>query len=952
MRFEDFVLSLFNTPESSFNQDFKEKIKTISDVEVQSFWNSLLNFLNQRQVESKTTLIEEDFQENSFFDFIQNQSDKDTSVATINNYWNESIQDMINYFYTYFDEYNPEFTQNFLKTSRVQWGKMPTSNNTSFNSNDIKNADAGNVFSKVTSEIWGELVRPWYNIDWDTYYKIRTAGDLIDQKAAKTKDNLTFTREQQEDEFVNQLSHYIRLIMPNNSRRVSIEDLNRNFWVISSVLQAICSYLFDPAAPIPHLFKDTLNELAQLWDNVLYLWAAFGIISQKEAADMRIIIMPLPNSKYQTYVKYDNFSIDYGAAAQEAGSEELLVKLRLEFLTKKYSHSNLCILLYTRNNNYYQNYYASQTYRGIAFYNAKKEKFSYVPLKAFVEGQGSNYSVYFNPDNYKTYLYAMRETETYYKWSFPIANISNIVEDTTYKSKRFYGALRIEPEISFEVNAAGDLQVSKLNLIAIDAMEKALYRSGKQILGYLSTEVITENSQSGTLTREVYVSGEPALGNLDIYDAAISQAYYLGEIPSCSGLSASQPVFVYSADSQILGEGKLIKIGNYLPATFTNYYTNSDYYGEQLAPNWRSTDYLLNLTITGSSHKSTVSAIYGGHLGSTYVIPSQSCLLYVPRISSSGKYSFEEYKTTDTDGTTEVKASPSKMNTEKYKNLGNSVILEYLKNGEAPSVITYYIAGVGIRPWHNTTSHDLFQGYWSTTMLTHMFRYIPIALEKYFEPEDLQGGQNAYDKNGKRIGTLHCLGAVNKREEKFDINSQTTFATSGGTTWRLPQLFPERKIAEYLTYVEQTSELTYFVDLSRTSPLKTAYENNGISGVTQELNNNYSDYINLSPSDTYYGVVMTDEGLRPTFHNPSGLWAVFDGNSNANYNRNHDTYTKTPDRREVAYVNFNFSSAGMQLDNDTSYGRSKEQSNFARVTNADIILPPSRSTDMDFSNDW
>jgi hypothetical protein len=84
--------------------------------------------------------------------------------------------------------------------------------------------------------------------------------------------------------------------MPNNSRRVAVEDLNRNFWVISSVMQAVCSYLWGEYAPIPYLMKNILNELVQLWENIMYLWIAFNMISQKGGRGIKTIIMPLPRT--------------------------------------------------------------------------------------------------------------------------------------------------------------------------------------------------------------------------------------------------------------------------------------------------------------------------------------------------------------------------------------------------------------------------------------------------------------------------------------------------------------------------------------------------------------------------------------------------------------------------------------------------------------------------------
>lgn len=933
MTFKNFVLSLFNRPDSTFEEDFKKKIKTIDDVKTYRFWNSLLSFLAERPTESMTTLIEEDFKQESFFDFVQKNTDLSPEIDTLTSYWNESIQDLVDYFYLHLNDDMFEITNNTLERTQILNPKIPASNGNGFSSIDIKNADAGNVFAKVTSEIWAEIVRPWYNIDWLTYYSVRNDGDTIDQKAASNDKNLSFTRLQEPNEFEDQLNRWIRLIMPNNSRRVSVEDLNRNFWVISSVLSAVSTYLFDPAAPIPYLTKGILKELLQLWDNVLYLWAAFAIISQKEAADLRTIILPLPKSALQPYVKYDDFIVNYPTTLNE---EKAFVLERVKYLIKKYSHSNLCILPYTRNDNYYKNHFSSQSFRCVIFYNAQTEKISFIPLRARVDGV-STYTVYFNPHNFDDYLYAIRETDTYYKWSFPIKNIGNVLDGDDYSAKRFYSALRIRPTIDFCVNEDGKLQLSTLSLVGVDAVEESLYGNTKMIISYTSSEPIKEDDNVAILDREIGVSGEAALGNLDIYDGVVKQAYYLGEIPSYCNFSASQPLFVYSASHEIIGEGKLIKIGNYLPKTFYSggYYEDASYYAEQRVPdNSRTTDYLLNLTITGSNHKGVVSDIYGG-LGSSNQVSSSECYYFTPVINGKNSYRLA----------CDRKVSSS-MNATSYAEQGWNVIRDYIVRDTTPTKITYYIGAVGIKPWHNTTNHTLFQGYWASTILTHLYRYIPSELEDYLPDEEIAAGEPVLNDSGSKIGTLQTLGIVNKEEKAFTVNGNDAFAISGGTTWRLPQLIPEKTVAGYLTYIETTSGITYFVDPSKNSTLNTAYQTNGIAGVTNELNTNYADYIGTD-------VLMTKDNIKVELTDPRGTWTVFDGNSNVNYNNNVDIYKKQTDRREVAYLDFYFSpisgtSTRSMNFSSVSMGRSIRQGSFSPC-NPYITLPAASSSTMEFS---
>ena len=60
--------------------------------------------------------------------------------------------------------------------------------------------------------------------------------------------------------------------MPEYKRRVEVEDLNRNFWVIAQVIAGLSADLLDEDGPIGSLIKGLMNEIGQLWENIIYLW--------------------------------------------------------------------------------------------------------------------------------------------------------------------------------------------------------------------------------------------------------------------------------------------------------------------------------------------------------------------------------------------------------------------------------------------------------------------------------------------------------------------------------------------------------------------------------------------------------------------------------------------------------------------------------------------------------
>ena len=67
----------------------------------------------------------------------------------------------------------------------------------------------------------------------------------------------------------------INLLMPQYSRRVEIEDLNKNFWVIANVLDAVTNSLWNSNG-IMNIFSDTLNEIGDLWQNIWNIWDGYS----------------------------------------------------------------------------------------------------------------------------------------------------------------------------------------------------------------------------------------------------------------------------------------------------------------------------------------------------------------------------------------------------------------------------------------------------------------------------------------------------------------------------------------------------------------------------------------------------------------------------------------------------------------------------------------------------
>ena len=182
---------------------------------------------------------------------------------------------------------------------------------------DIKKADAGANFvtnpyeetDNTIKQVIYPWVIPWYNINGRSYDWVRENDKLINVLANDRM--LQFTNdkynEEEKDEKGNQIIHWLRLIMPQYKRRVEVEDLNRNFWVIGQVLTALSNLLFGDHGYY-EMIGLLIEQLLRLWENIMYLWGAAAILSQKPIYDENVVkIVPLPNNIFQPYMKYDDF---------------------------------------------------------------------------------------------------------------------------------------------------------------------------------------------------------------------------------------------------------------------------------------------------------------------------------------------------------------------------------------------------------------------------------------------------------------------------------------------------------------------------------------------------------------------------------------------------------------------------------------------------------------------
>lgn len=157
----------------------------------------------------------------------------------LKNYWNESILDLITSIESSFPE-------------------------NGFNNVGKNGHDAGYDFSN-------HYVNPEINEVGVRYLDART-DELI--SVLKKNKNLDFTIDRgakELSEWVEIKKYMTRLLMPQYKRRVEIEDLDRNFWVIGQNLTALNKAVLELGSDF---LSKIIGELTGLWDNVYRIWQA------------------------------------------------------------------------------------------------------------------------------------------------------------------------------------------------------------------------------------------------------------------------------------------------------------------------------------------------------------------------------------------------------------------------------------------------------------------------------------------------------------------------------------------------------------------------------------------------------------------------------------------------------------------------------------------------------
>lgn len=514
-----------------------------------NFWKNLLATLRSE----KSPIVFDEETENkdeSLFGIIINNidledmPDRDILVSALyenlkalctqgsnDSFWNQSLQKLINFFII-----NIEASDKILIDNNSQEKNIAV--------NTLKEANAGNNFPEFRNDI-EKWVVPWYNVDAKNYDKIRRKDEVID--ILKNYNKLQYTRrpdnsDNEESDLT--LDKWIRLLMPQYGRRIEVEDLDRNFWVIAQTIAAISAYLFDDDSPIPKVLEGMTREISEIWENILYLWTGIAAISQNDTSGIQIIVLPIQkrvddhDRQYDFIDEFDwyNYTInDKLISITRANNFNDDIINHINYLADQYYGKDLCVIPYIRINNYKHNWYCGEWYPGVYLYNATTKTWS---SKQFKEKIGDKLKeIVISPQyeevknkkgRFSSNIYASKQLPNgKLLWSYPFSDLPSVKTRTRVL---LYGCIRTVPAVNCQETKNGPT-VQSIALSVYDAAAPMISNSTK--IGSYSNNTL-ENSDVITFTyNESTIPERSPEHTLNSKSVQIDKpGYYMGELAS------------------------------------------------------------------------------------------------------------------------------------------------------------------------------------------------------------------------------------------------------------------------------------------------------------------------------------------------------------------------------------------------------------------------------------
>lgn len=573
--FDDLFHDLYEVNSPLTYENFNSSTMANLSTSIDNIWKKMLDKISQTPL---GPFDKNAIGESTVFGHINECIDFNSTIEDYNSnsFWNESVSQLA-------DDFEASFLNNAILYGNVKIV-------------DIKNADAGNSFN--IEEQW---VRPWTNKNNETYKVVR--GNDVINAVIEYSNNLNYT---------NIKGNWIRLLMPQYLRYVEVEDLNRNFWVISEVLTGICEFIFgDKLKP---LLDSIINELIQLWQNTQYLWGMYTMLSQKPYyTDVHYEIVPIPVDNIRNYIKFDDFDLQLQINGDVQQTNLLLESIwtgNLSYLRDQYLESNLCIVPVIRNSNYEHNYYETEYYPGIFLYDRNINKTRALRL-SYSDGK----PVIINAKNFGDIIGLLSKDGTKYA-----ATYNN--PPTNLETFTLYSMLRTKPlELVTEYTNKFDSIVFQLQIEDVATGIKM-----NQTRNICTIEVENDNLADYTSSGDFTVVGQIAtksttepLDQQPIIDIIPKKGFYMGEL-STSRKIIAPPAISYdllmrkldaNSTNQALKDDITVTIkdmDNEIQATHT-FYSDSVYNNYVNVGTIKGGQYKISETSTGGIYAQSENEI-------------------------------------------------------------------------------------------------------------------------------------------------------------------------------------------------------------------------------------------------------------------------------------------------------------------------------------------------------
>lgn len=379
------------------------------------------------------------------------------------------------------------------------------SNSYSPQSNAGVNIGSSLEFNSTTGQ---NLVDP--NFINHTYFQMREGLDgKLMERQANDKNNISVTNTPT-FEVGDKITS--RLLMPQGGRRVYIEDLDRNFWVISSILTKIVALLFEEDSPFIKPFLTIGDNLIGVWEHCLYLWNSLLALNGQTPIGTYVKHFPLN----RLYYNFQNYNI-YETESYNA----------LNYIKEKYINNEVILLPYERIDNYKKEYCAGRRYSKVLYGNTGDSEFQIINLTSPIE---------IHAEDYLTKIYAIREKEYNIRYAYPFQSGDEKMERfQEVNNGQYYAILNTFVE---EKNGNLELYLEDYAGTLIEKTPRLLYKW-----------TIQKNGNNFTVISQEDLFNDRAAHYLETISRI--QGFYLGDFITTKS-STQKKYITFTADTNII----------------------------------------------------------------------------------------------------------------------------------------------------------------------------------------------------------------------------------------------------------------------------------------------------------------------------------------------------------------------------------------------------------------